>query len=277
MASGKKVLIAIPAFNEADNIEEVLNSLVDYKADVLVVNDGSSDNTSEIVKNMGVKVISHKHNLGLSAAYNTMFGYADRNNYTHMVTFDGDGQHDTSYVPQFIEMLSEYDFVAGNRFHSVEKIPISKLASNFFAVMLTRVTFGITLPDVACGFRAMKLNQETKYIHSLHYGVVYEMLFNKLHANMSVGYVNIPATYKLTDPLVTRIAEISTLMGEIIRYNTLPELKQVVYNLFMGYNFEIEMEGYLFKGEYIDSTTYRISTDTEKAKQFYRNNFVIND
>lgn len=223
----KKVLIAIPAYNEAKNIENVLGSLVDYKDDLLVVNDGSSDSSLEIIEKMGVNVVSHKKNLGLSAAYNSMFNYADENNYTHLITFDGDGQHDTSYVSQFADMLDKYDFVAGNRFYSLDNIPVSKIASNFFAVLLTQITFNITFPDVACGFRGMKLDNETRCIYSLHYGSIYEMLYRKLHNNEQVGIVNIPSKYCLSKPLVTNTNEIFGLMGEIIRYNPSPKLKQI--------------------------------------------------
>jgi len=273
----KKVLIAIPAYNEADNIESILSSLNEYKKDALVINDGSSDDTLDIINRMDVNVISHKTNLGLAAAYSTMFDYAEKHNYTHLITFDGDGQHEASFLPQFIGMLNDFDLVAGNRFSFPDEIPESKLASNFFAVMLTRQTFGISLPDVACGYRGMKLNGDTKYVHSLHYGVVYEMLFKKLHNNKSVGFVNIPAKYDLSKPLMTSTSEIFGLVGEVIRYNQTPELKQVTYDLFMGNDFEIDLQGYNFKGKYINSSCYIISTDLLKAKQYYKDNFITNN
>lgn len=269
----KKVLIAIPAYNEADNIEHVLSSLTDYGDNILVIDDGSVDNTPVTIKKMGVNVVSHKKNLGLSAAYRTMFNYADKHNYTHMVTFDADGQHETSHLPEFIESLNSFDFVAGNRFHSVDGIPDCKLASNFFAVLLTKKIFGTTVPDVACGFRAMKLDDATKYIHSLHYGVIYEMLFKQLHRNENVGTVDIPVKYDLSARLATSTNEIFGLIGEIIRYSSLPELKQISYDLFMGNDFGIDLFGYSFKGECIDHSNYRFATDIEKAKQFYKDNF----
>ncbi len=272
-----KVLIAIPAYNEAKYIEELLSSLSVYQSDLVVINDGSTDNTYEIVKKMGVNIISHKNNLGLAAAYNSMFNYADKYNYTHLVTLDGDGQHDTSYIPKFIDKFEEFDFIAGNRFHSLNNIPISKIASNFFALMLSRNTFGITLPDIACGFRGMKLDAKTKQIQSLHYGVIYEMLFKKLQIGSNVGVVNIPATYNTNTPLTTNINEIFGLVGEVVRYNNLHKLKQISHNLFMGIDFEIELEGYIFKAEYINSTNYKFSTDIIKAKQFYKDNFTLNN
>jgi len=269
----KKVLIAIPAFNEVKNIGSVLNILRDYKKNILVVDDGSTDDTRNIVDSMEVSVVSHKNNLGLSAAYNSMFNFADSNNYTHMVTLDGDGQHDPSYVSHYIKMLDNYDFVIGNRFSFPEEIPPTKLASNFFAVMLTRITFGNTLPDVACGFRAMKLDKSTKLIHSLHYGVVYEMLFKELNNKKEIGVVNIPAKYDLSERLLTNTNEIFGLLGELIRYNPMEELKNISYNLFMGSDFEINMQGYTFRGRYIDSFNYELSTDLEKAKHFYEDFF----
>jgi glycosyltransferase involved in cell wall biosynthesis len=273
----KKILIAIPAFNEGKNIESVLSNLTEYKKDIIVINDGSSDNTIDVIKNMGVNVISHTKNMGLSATYNSMVNYADNNGYTHLITFDGDGQHDTSYINKFIEMFDKFDFIAGNRFHSLDNIPAAKISSNFFAIMLTRLTFGVTLPDVACGFRAMKLDNETKNINSLHFGVVYEMLFNRLHLQKDVSFVNIPATYPKSTPLMTNTSEIFGLLGELIKYNSSSKLNQISRSLFMGEDFEIDIQGYIFKGKFINNSFYQFSTNIDKAKQFYRDNFITNN
>ena len=272
----KRVLIAIPAYNEAKNIGAVLSSISDNKDDIVVIDDGSTDKTKDIVSDFGINCISHQNNLGLSAAYNSMFNYADKHGYTHLVTLDGDGQHDPIFIPQFIDKLDTFDFVIGNRFNLLDGIPSSKLASNFFAVMLAKTTFGMAIPDVACGFRAMKLDDETKFIHSLHYGVVYESLFKKMNSKSEIGAVNIPATYPSTDLLLTNSNEIFGLMGEIIKYNRMFALKTISYKLFMENDFEIVMESHWFKARYINDGNYLFSTDIKKAKQFYFDNFNSN-
>ncbi|OQX82120.1 MAG: hypothetical protein B6D64_01025 [Bacteroidetes bacterium 4484_276] len=270
----KRVLIAIPAFNEAKNIEQVLSSVTNYKDNVVVINDGSVDDTLQLIKKMGVNVVSHKKNQGLSAVYRTLFDYAGKHGYSHMATFDADGQHETSSLPKFIDLLNDFDFVAGNRFHSLNEIPDCKLASNFFATLLTQITFGVTMPDISCGFRAMKFNGSFNNLQSSHFGVIYEMLFRQINNNKNIGIINIPAKYDLSVPLTTKTREIIDLIAEVMKHNPLPGLKQIIDDISFGHDFGIELLGHDFNGTYIDHSNYRFSTDITKAKMFYKDNFI---
>ena len=84
--------IIIPVFNEGENIGLVLSTL-DKKYNIIVVNDGSTDNTSEILKKYNVITLHHKYNKGYENAFNTGFRYAYLNGYKYAITFDADGQH----------------------------------------------------------------------------------------------------------------------------------------------------------------------------------------
>ena len=115
-----KVLIIIPAYDEGMNIAKIIAETreIGLSYNIVVVNDGSEDDTEEIVKNMGISIISHPINLGAGAAIQTGLKYALLEKYDAAVIIDGDGQHDPKEAPKLIEALrTKYvDVVIGSRF-----------------------------------------------------------------------------------------------------------------------------------------------------------------
>lgn len=120
----KKILLIIPAYNEQDNILKTYNTVINYNKknkenyDVIVINDGSTDQTGKICDDNNIPVIHLIHNLGIGGAVQTGYKYAYENNYDIAIQYDGDGQHDVSYVKKIITPLLEEkaDFVIGSRF-----------------------------------------------------------------------------------------------------------------------------------------------------------------
>jgi glycosyltransferase involved in cell wall biosynthesis len=114
-----RALLIIPAFNEAASIAGViLNARRYFSGDIAVIDDGSEDDTARRARGNGAIVLRHPCNLGIGAAVQTGFLYAVNKNYDLVVRQDGDGQHDPSHLPRFLEMLStgEADIVIGSRF-----------------------------------------------------------------------------------------------------------------------------------------------------------------
>jgi len=113
-------LLIIPAFNEARSIGDVVDRVraTGFAIDVLVVNDGSRDDTAALASAQGAIVVSHPFNLGYGAALQTGYKYALRHGYAHVVQMDADGQHDPSYIPQLLEPVRDgrADVVIGSRF-----------------------------------------------------------------------------------------------------------------------------------------------------------------
>jgi glycosyltransferase involved in cell wall biosynthesis len=113
-----KVLIIIPAWNEAESIagviSEVRGKLPSY--DILVVNDGSTDETERVALAAGAQVTSLPYNLGVGGAMRLGYRYAYENDYDVAVQIDADGQHDPSYVPLLVDGLGEASLVIGARF-----------------------------------------------------------------------------------------------------------------------------------------------------------------
>ncbi len=147
----KKILIAIPAYNESDSIENVLKSVVKYSYDVLLVDDGSTDDTVEIASKYDISIIQHPHNKGVSRVYASFIEYASQNSYTHIITLDSDGQHDASHIPDFVIGLDVSDVLMGNRFSNSSLVPSEKLSSTFFASFVIKSLYGKFVPDISCG------------------------------------------------------------------------------------------------------------------------------
>lgn len=156
-----KLLVIIPAFNEAKVIADVIKGLPKSirgvsKIDLVVVDDGSGDSTGAKARNAGAKVIRHNINRGLGAAIKTGLEFAKRTKIDIAVTFDGDGQHNPQDLEKLIRTIIEKkaDVVIGSRFMTFQKIPIDRLIINWFANFITLIFFGAFSTDSQSGLRA---------------------------------------------------------------------------------------------------------------------------
>jgi len=155
-------LIIVPAFNEAERITSVLQGIKKNLAgaDILVVNDGSTDNTAAVASKEGVMVINLPFNLGVGAALQTGFKYAVCHGYQVVIQMDADGQHDPVYLLQFLQALEESgaDLVIGSRFLLPGKFPGSwiRLAGIKIFSFLVLLATGKKLTDPTSGYRAMR-------------------------------------------------------------------------------------------------------------------------
>lgn len=156
-----KLLIGIPAYNEAQAIGKVIRSLPKKisgfkKLDVLVVDDGSIDDTAQIVKREKVRVLSHIINRGLGGALKSLFAYARENDYDVLVTFDADGQHLAGDIVKIVKPIlnKKKDVVIGTRWKNRNAVPWSRYLVNQIANLLTLILFGIYTSDSQSGLRA---------------------------------------------------------------------------------------------------------------------------
>ncbi|OGF99944.1 hypothetical protein A2Y99_03960 [Candidatus Gottesmanbacteria bacterium RBG_13_37_7] len=156
-----RILIGIPAYNESKMIGQVISRLPKNitgfgKADILVVDDGSSDNTGEIAREKGATVLTHLINRGLGGALKTIFQYARTNGYDVLVTFDADGQHDAKDIGKLVKLLTDKscDFIVGTRWSKGLTKPYTRYYINMLANIFTYVFFNIKTTDSQSGFRA---------------------------------------------------------------------------------------------------------------------------
>lgn len=153
-----KVLVIIPCFNEEASIEATLSELLQFipAKRVVVVDDGSRDKTSLIVKGLGVPFIRMPFNVGVGGAVRAGFVYALKNNFIAAVQFDADGQHDPKYIEELIDQLNKSDVVIGSRFAgkgNYKTIGPRRWAMRLLALSVSAIT-STKLTDVTSGFRA---------------------------------------------------------------------------------------------------------------------------
>jgi glycosyltransferase involved in cell wall biosynthesis len=155
-----KTLVLIPAFNEAARIGPVVQKVREMcpEYDVVVINDGSRDNTVAAAQAAGAEVVSHPFNMGYGVAIQTGYKYALRKDYDFLVQMDGDGQHDPSFIPQLLApvVAGKNDFVLGSHFLGVESYEPSlarRFGMAFFRQLVSRL-IGQRITDSTSGFQA---------------------------------------------------------------------------------------------------------------------------
>lgn len=157
----KRVLIIIPAFNEAENIENLVDEFIgDHSCfDYVIINDGSTDDTEKICKERRYNVINLPINLGIGGAVQTGYRYALENGYDIAVQVDGDGQHDLKYIDELVEPIMEdrADAVIGSRFienKGFQSTMARRMGIRFLSTMI-HLLCGSKILDVTSGYRAV--------------------------------------------------------------------------------------------------------------------------
>ena len=156
-----KILIIIPAYNEENNIENVINEILGLNnpdIDYIVINDGSTDTTLQILAKNNYNYINIPTNLGIGGAVQTGYKYALYNNYDIAIQFDGDGQHNVEYINQLIEEIKQgNDLVIGSRFIcDIEGFKSTKIRRIGIVILsfLIKLCTGKKIKDPTSGFRA---------------------------------------------------------------------------------------------------------------------------
>lgn len=156
--AARRVLIAIPAWNEEASIAQVVTTVRDHRpdADILVVSDGSTDRTVELAMAAGATVVVLPFNVGVGGAMRTAFLHAARNRYEALVQVDADGQHEPAEVDALIAGLDDADIVVGTRFHPNSTYAVRgprRWAMSLLAWSLSRLARS-SITDTTSGFRS---------------------------------------------------------------------------------------------------------------------------
>ncbi|MCP4582523.1 MAG: glycosyltransferase family 2 protein [candidate division Zixibacteria bacterium] len=157
MNDPQKISIVIPAFDEAEGIEDTLNELLEFIKDrdweIIVVNDGSADETLKILQKFGrLKVIDHPYNKGYGAALKTGIKSASGD---VVILFDGDGQHNPADIPGLLDKIPEYDMAVGERSKNSKQDWLRK-PGKWVLGMVANILSEHKIPDLNSGLRAIK-------------------------------------------------------------------------------------------------------------------------
>jgi glycosyltransferase involved in cell wall biosynthesis len=198
-----KLAIIIPAFNESSVIGDVILSIPKIlngvaKFDIIVVNDGSKDDTAAVAKAAGTIVINHRINLGTGAATITGLEYAKRKRYDVIVTMDGDGQHDPKDLVKLIQPIikKEADVVIGSRLINAKGMPLMKFFGNIMMNVFTFLLSHIWTTDSQSGFRAYRLGAlEKMKIKTSGYEICSEVFAEIRRNNLKFKEIPIKVIY----------------------------------------------------------------------------------
>ncbi|MCM8779992.1 MAG: glycosyltransferase family 2 protein [Candidatus Omnitrophica bacterium] len=218
-----KYCVVIPTYNEAKEIGAIIWRLREHNLDVLVVDDGSKDDTAKIARNAGANVLINKKNEGKGKALIKGFEWCLKNGFDAVLVMDGDGQHHPDDVKLFLDAAESKNaaFFLGNRMHSSKGMPLIRWLTNVFMSLLISCVAGQKISDSQCGFRLLKKELLQKLdLKSAKYEIESEMLIKASRLGYEIVPVNIQCIYRdqksKISPFIDTLRFIRFIFGQII-------------------------------------------------------------
>ena len=195
-SSAERALIIVPAWNESQNVGNTVREILaaDPGYDVVVVDDGSTDDTAHQAREAGAKVLRLPFNMGVGGAMRTGFTYAQRHGYRRAIQVDADGQHNPADIAAVLAGLTAADISIGARFAEVGDYKARgprRWAMKMLAGVISRIS-GVRLTDVTSGFRAANdraIDQYVRYYPAEYLGDTIDSLVGAIHAGLTVTQV----------------------------------------------------------------------------------------
>ena len=195
--SQPKILVAVPAYNEGKYIGTVVLKTRQYADEVIVLDDGSTDDTSEIARLAGATVIRHEENKGKGAAIRSILAEVKRKDHDVLVLIDADFQHEPEEIPLLIEPIWRgSDLVIGSRELQRSNIPLYRRIGQKVLLYSTHILSGKRLSDSECGFRALSPRAVTELkLSQGGFAIEAEMIAAAAEKGLKVTQVPISAIY----------------------------------------------------------------------------------
>ncbi|HPM79884.1 MAG TPA: glycosyltransferase family 2 protein [Candidatus Anammoximicrobium sp.] len=194
-------LTALPVFNEVRYVDGVLDEVSEYSPEILVVDDGSTDGTGELLgARSDIEVVRHPRNRGYGAALNTAFQFAIRKGYDYLVTIDCDGQHEPQRIPQFVAACHTADIVSGSRylrhFDGDSEPPADRQRINRRITDELNRRLGLQLTDAFCGFKAYRVSALRRlHLREAGYAMPIELWVQAVAARLEIIELPVPLVY----------------------------------------------------------------------------------
>jgi len=212
----KKIFAIIPGYNEGKHVGEVIANVKKYVDNIIVVDDGSKDDTSLAAEKEKVFVLKHIINMGKGAAMKTGCDFALSKAADVIIAIDADGQHEPAEIPNFVSALEGADIVFGYRKLS-GKMPFVLRFGNWFISKSARLLYGVDLHDTQCGYRAFtSLAYKKIRWRALDYSMESEMIANT--GKHKLRYKEIP---------------IQTIYSDKYKGTTVIDGVKIVFNMFL--------------------------------------------
>ena len=196
-----RTLVAIPVYNEARHVRGVLDAVRPFAANVLTIDDGSTDGTAALLATEpGVLRVTHDRNRGYGAAISTAFDYAVRHGYETLVTMDCDGQHEPHRIPVLLEALHGVDIVSGSRylrdFRQDSPAPADRRDINATITAELNERYGFELTDSFCGFKAYRVHGlRDLNITETGWGMPLQLWVQAARRGLRVREIGVPRLY----------------------------------------------------------------------------------
>jgi len=196
-----KVLTAIPVYNEERHLQNVLREVRRHTPEILVVNDGSTDRTPDILaRQEGLRVVTHPHNRGYGAALMSAFAYVQDHNFDVLVTMDCDGQHEPARIPVLLEAIHDCDIVSGSRylrdFRQDTLAPEDRRRINRQVTQELNDRLGLNITDAFCGFKAYCTSALARlHITETGWGMPLQLWVQAAFLGLRVKEVGVPRLY----------------------------------------------------------------------------------
>jgi len=243
-------IVCIPAYNAEKKIGDVVKKSLEYVDEVIVCDDGSTDNTAKIASESGAIVLNHKKNQGYGAALITMFEHARKEDTDVMITLDGDGQHDPEEIPLFLKSLEEknVDVVIGSRFLNNKKTPPAYRKAGI-KIITSAVKIGnkLKITDAQSGYRAYS-KKAIEEIHLTETGMAAstEILHKISNKGLTILEVPINISYEGKTSKHNSLSHGISVLGNTLKFISvkhplvfygIPGIALLISGIILGYNF----------------------------------------
>jgi dolichol-phosphate mannosyltransferase len=196
-----RFLTALPVYNEVSHVTAVLDEVIRYSPDVLVVDDGSNDGTSDVLAaRHDIRVVRHDTNRGYGAGLRSAFDYALSHGFEILVTIDGAGQHTPHRIPLFVAAAADADIVSGSRylerFDGDSLPPADRRRINQQLTIELNRRLGLHITDAFCGFKAYRESAlEAFDIRETGYAMPLELWVQAARAELTIVELPVPLIY----------------------------------------------------------------------------------
>lgn len=192
------IWVVVPAYNEEENLAELLQKIKAKGLSVLAIDDGSIDNTYIVAKKWADVVLHNIKNLGKGISLRRAISYLfEEDNFDYIITMDGDGQHDVADLDKFLAYAQKgKHFVVGNRMHNPIGMPYTRIITNRFMSWLISRLVRQYIPDTQCGFRMMSRDLLQKIvINTKKFEIESEILIKAARSGFPITSIPIKSIY----------------------------------------------------------------------------------
>lgn len=215
-----KFFVLLPAYNVEAHIKKTVENIKKYLDNILVVDDGSTDNTLNIIKDLRVNFLTNKKNCGKGSALSEGFKYLSAKNIDYVITMDSDGQHSPDDIPVFLKCAEavKADIIIGNRMHDTSNMPLIRYLTNRFLSSVVSKMTKCKIPDTQCGFRMIskKVIQSVR-VESRRYDAESEIIIKAGRQGFSFASVPVKTIYSTEKSRINPIIDTIRFIKLVIK------------------------------------------------------------